>query len=210
MRSKFLGLLVLICLAGFSGLSLPVHGVEMTVPSFEMYVPARVVVSFSYTQNVTVHVATVGHSLYKAITGPTSVEFNTQAIDIYTVQIGVLYTVAQNQTVTIGIFETGRPAKSIELTMTDKYLTLLFRLSVVQAPTFPTADDIADAMLLRWQNQLKAFEVSQGLLTDKMSSTVVTIGSIAVIAFVVCVLCLFLELRTQKKVADLSARGITG
>jgi hypothetical protein len=174
----------------------------------ELYAPAKVVISFSYTKSVVVHVTTLGQSLYKAITGPTSVEFDTESFDVFTITVNVLYTAPVNQTVTIGLFEGGRAAKDIEVSMNDAAITLMFKVSVVQAPSYPTATDIADAMMLRWQNQLAVFEASQRDLTNTMANTVTTVGSIAVIAFVVCLICIIAVFMLQRRVAELSEWGI--
>ena len=199
---------VILALLAMTATPRPAQALTVTVPTFELYAPAKIVISFSYTKSVVVHVTTLGQSLYKAITSPTSVEFDTEAFDVFTITVNVLYTAPVNQTVTIGLFEGGRAAKDIEVSMNDAAITLMFKVSVVQAPSYPTATDIADAMMLRWQNQLAVFEASQRDLTNTMANTVTTVGSIAVIAFVVCLICIIAVFMLQRRVAELSEWGI--
>jgi hypothetical protein len=200
--------IVILALLAITARPRSVQATIVNIPTFELYAPAKIVISFSYTKSVVVHVTTLGQSLYKAITSPTSVEFDTESFDVFTVTVNVFYSWQVNQTVTIGFFEGGRAAKGIEVGMNDNVLNLVFKISVVQAPSYPTADQIADAMMQRWQNQLAVFEASQRDLTNTMANTVTTVGSIAVIAFVVCLICIIAVFMLQRRVAELSEWGI--
>jgi len=212
MKGRVLAVL-LFCFLGSFSLAVfpsPAGATNIEFPSFSLYSPVKIVVTFIYTQNVTTHVGTASQSLYKAITSPTSVEFDTQALDVFTIDMNILYSLAQNQTVTIGISEGDRPTKSITVSMNDKDLSLHLIVNVVEEPTFPTADQIANAMLDRWQNQLTAFEAANSQLTNEMSSSVVVAASLGIIAFVVSVLCFGTMFWIHKRQANLEAKGLSG
>ena len=187
---------------------LPVQASKVSIPTFELYSPAKIVIGFSYTKNVTCTVTTLGQSLYEAITGPTSVTFDTSAFDVFTILVTITYSTPVNQTVNISFFEGGRAAKNMQVAMADSAISLMFKISVVQAPSYPSATDIADAMMQRWQNQLSDFEASQRGLTDEMANTVSVVGALGVIAFVVCIICVMAVFYIQRRVAELSEWGV--
>jgi len=181
---------------------------DINLPSYELYAPARVVVSFAYTKNVSIHVSTLGSSLYKAVTSPVQVEFSTEAFDVYTITIQVLYDITVDQTVTVGLFEGGRAAKGLEFNIASTGFTITMQLSVIEAPHYPTADEISDLMWQRWRNELDEFEAGQRDLVSKMADTVTVTGSLAVISFVVCIVLIVAVFYIHRKVAELAAWGI--
>jgi len=194
-------------LASFLAGSVQGQGLEVAslrLPSYEFYAPAKIVISFVYTNNVSVQVSTLGNSLYKAVTSPVQVEFSTEAFDVYTVDVQILYDKIVNQTITIGLFEGGRAAKGIEFDVDASAVSIKMKAAVVEAPRFPTADEISERMWERWRNEIASFEANVNDLVAKMDSTVVTVGSLAVIAFAVCIVVLIAVFYLQRRVAELS------
>ena len=175
---------------------------------YDLYAPARVVVSFAYTKNVTIDVSTLKTSLYKATTSPVQLEFYSEDYDVYTVTMTIRYGVKVDQTIIMGIFEGGRAAKSIEIVVSSSVITLTMRISVVEAPRYPTADEISNLIWERWRNELNTFEVRQQGLITTMASTVTTIGSLAAIAFGLSIALMIVVLYTHRKVAELSQWGL--
>ena len=199
------------CLASPALLVAPVSAEgtnNIGLPNYELYAPAKVVVSFVYTKNVTIEVSTLKTSLYKAITSPVQLEFDTEDVDVYTVTMHILYGVKVNQTIVIGIFEGDRPAKSMEFDVVSSSITVTMKLSVVKEPTYPTAEEISNLMWVKWQNELATFESKQNDLVTGISNTVVTVGSLAAIAFAVTVALILVVFRMHQKVAELSEWGI--
>ncbi|MGB9774611.1 MAG: hypothetical protein ACPL4I_11410 [Bacteroidota bacterium] len=211
MRRNRLSIIVVLVLLWASILTLPAQGqeaAEFRVPSYELYAPARIVISFVYTNNVSVQVSTLGNSLYKAVTSPVQVEFSTEAFDVYTVNVQILYDKIVNQTITMGLFEGGRAAKGIEFDVNASAVNVKMKVAVVEAPRFPTADEISDRMWERWRNELANFEANVNDLVAKMNSTVLTVGSLSVIAFVVCIVALIATFHVHRRVAELQEWGI--
>jgi len=87
---------------------------------------------------VSAQVSTLGASLYRVVTEPISITFQTEAFDVYTITISILYDRVINQTIIIGIFEGGRAAKGLEWDVTAKTVKIYMRITVVEAPHFPT------------------------------------------------------------------------
>ena len=181
---------------------------NVDVPNFELYAPAKLVISFAYTKNVSIHVSTLGASLYKAVTSPVQVEFTTEAYDVYTITVQILYNKIVNHTVTIGFFEGGRPAKSLDFNIVSSKIYITLKLSVVEAPHYPSADEISDLMWQRWRNELNQFENEQNNLVNKMTDTVTVTGSLAAISFAVCIILIVVVLYIHRKVAELTEWGI--
>jgi len=50
--------------------------------NIQAYAPARIVITYAYTNNFSVsHVSSMGKSLYKIVSGPTSIEFKAEDLD---------------------------------------------------------------------------------------------------------------------------------
>ncbi|MEM2512712.1 MAG: hypothetical protein QXU81_00105 [Candidatus Bathyarchaeia archaeon] len=175
------------------------------IPLFELYAPARVVVSFQYTQDVSIRVSTVGASLYRATTSPTQIQFEAENYDTYKVIIRIAYSMRINQTITIGLFEGGRAAKSIEIQVNEPVIEIQMVLSVVEAPRYPTAEEISERMWERWRNELVLFEQKQNEIINKMIESSIVIGSLAAIGFTVSLACIYAVFRVHHKIAELEA-----
>ena len=203
-----------LCLTSSALSALPVNlalaeesGIRL--PTYELYAPAKVVVSFAYTKNVTIEVSTLKTSLYKAITSPVQLEFDAEDVDLYTVTMKILYSgIKVDQTIVIGIFEGNRPVKSIEFDVCSSSITIMMRLSIVKAPTYPTAEEISNLIWDKWRNELITFESKQNDLVTQISNTVVTVGSLAAIAFAVCIALIIVVFHMHQRVAELSEWGI--
>ena len=203
-----------LCLTSSALSALPVNlalaeesGIRL--PIYELYAPAKVVVSFAYTKNVTIEVSTLKTSLYKAITSPVQLEFDAEDVDLYTVTMKILYSgIKVDQTIVIGIFEGNRPVKSIEFNVASSSITIMMKLSIVKAPTYPTAEEISNLIWDKWRNELITFESKQNDLVTQISNTVVTVGSLAAIAFAVCMALIIVVFHMHQRVAELSEWGI--
>jgi len=185
---------------------------RIRLPYYELYAtretPGRVVVSFAYTKNVSVQVGTLKTSLYKATTSPVQVEFQASDIDLYTVTINVTYEVRVTQTIAIGIFEAGRPAKTIEVDVSSTGFILTCYVNVVEAPRYPTPEEIGEVMFGLWRGELATFERKQQDLVNKIGDTSIITGSLAAIAFGVAAVLVIAVFRIHSKVAELSEWGV--
>jgi hypothetical protein len=182
---------------------------SIRLPVYELYAPAKVVISFAYTKNVTIQVSTLKTSLYKATTSPVQVEFQAMDVDLYSVAVKVLYeNITVRQTIQFAIFEGDRPAKGFEFDVASQGIVLDMKLSVVKQPQFPTAEEIGEVLWRQWHSELATFEARQQQLVSKLSDTAVTTGSLAAIAFGICVALILVVFRIYRRVAELSEWGI--
>jgi hypothetical protein len=178
------------------------------LPSYELYAPAKIIISFVYTNNVTTNVRTLGTSLYKITTSPVQVIFEAEAFDVYTIDIRIEYSIPINQTVIIGLYEGGRATKGIEFDTTVSVILLTIKVSVVEAPTYPTAEEIANSLANWLQSYLSEYTMQISNTVNQMGESMLVIGVLGVIAFVVSIAVLVAVFYVNRRVAELSEWGI--
>jgi hypothetical protein len=178
------------------------------LPSYELYAPAKIIISFVYTNNVTTNVNTLGTSLYQITTTPVQVIFEAEAFDVYTIDIRIEYSIPVNQTVIIGLYEGGRATKGIEFDTSARVILISMKVSVVEAPTYPTAEDIANAMANWLQSYLTEYTGQMTVTINQMGESMLIIGVLGVVAFVVSVAVLVAVFYVHRRVAELSEWGI--
>jgi hypothetical protein len=150
---------------------------HISLPSFPLWTPVHLVVSYAYTQNYTVSVNTYGLSLHHETSSPTSIAFDTSAVDTYRIHISVRYGIWVNQTVTISIAENATAAKLISFDMNSQGFDIDMLIVTSQAPSYPTADQIADNLWNRWQNVLNELQTSnQNLVNNLLGSYAMNAG----------------------------------
>ena len=181
---------------------------RLRLPSYELYAPAQIIVSFVYTNNVSVNVRTLGTSLYKVTTSPVQIIFEAEAFDVYTIDIALSYSLPINQTIIIGLYEGGRATKGIEFDTDADRIEMTFKVSVVEAPRYPTAEEIANAMWNWLQTSLNEFMTRQENINLGIANSSAIIGSLGVISFVVCIVVLLAVFYLHRRVAELSEWSI--
>ena len=167
MRVKSLILTFLLILV----LSVPVHAQEPTeVASLNLqaYAPARIVISYAYTNNFSVSdVSAIGKPEYKIISGPTSIEFKTDDTDTFTFTVEIRYDGIVGQSIQIAVFSAGNPPEGIQLNVKTDVVKLAFTLTVTEAPKYPTGQEVAEQVVKQVSNQLLDFRQQ----TDRMIET---------------------------------------
>ena len=181
---------------------------RMRLPSYELYAPAQIIISFVYTNNVSVNVRTLGTSLYKVTTSPVQIIFEAEAFDVYTIDVALAYSTPINQTIIIGLYEGGRATKGIEFDTDADRIEMTFKVSVVEAPRYPTAEEIANAMWNWLQASLSEFMTRQENINLSIANSSAIIGSLGVISFVVCIVALLAVFYLHRRVAELSEWSI--
>ena len=150
---------------------------HISLPSFPLWTPVHLVVSYAYTQNYTVSVNTYGLSLHHETSSPTSIAFDTSAVDTYSIHVSVRYGIWVNQTVTISIAENATAAKLISFDMNSQGFDVDMLIVTSQAPSYPTADQIANNLWNRWQNVLNELQGSnQNLVNSLLGSYAMNAG----------------------------------
>ena len=181
---------------------------ELRVPQLELYSPAEITVSYVYTNNVSIQVHTLGPSLYEATTSPVQARFETQEFDTYTIYLKILYDQPVQQTILIGIFEGGRAAKSIEYDVDAQEIFLSFTVSVVQAPEYPTAEQIALAITEYFRNEILSLRADFQSLTESIENSIVFVSALSVISFALSIIVLASIFYMNRKVSELTEWGI--
>lgn len=182
---------------------------NINFPGYELTIPVRVVIGFTYTQNYSITVKTFGQSNHNERTSPTMIEFRTDEVDIYQLVIDVRYDVTVNQTVTIGMFEGNRTLKPMEIDMVNNGFHIGMILTATRPATFPSAEEISDLMWTRWRNELSEFEANLDTNTGNMANALAVSVGFGIIAFFVTLAIAFWISRINARVAKLESRGIT-
>lgn len=181
---------------------------ELRVPQLELYSPAEITVSYVYTNNVSIQVHTLGPSLYEATTSPVQARFETQEFDTYTIYLKILYSSSVQQTILIGIFEGGRAAKSIEYDVEAKEIFLSFTVSVVPAPEYPTAEQIALAITEYFRNEILSLRADFQSLTQSIENSIVFVSALSIISFALSTIVMASIFYLNRKVSELTEWGI--
>lgn len=181
---------------------------SLTLPSYELYSPAKVVISYIYTNNVSVQVNTLGASLYQVTTTPVSTVFEASAYDVYTITVQISYLDITNQTIVIGLLEGGRPAKGIEMPVSTNTVIFTFRISVVEAPRYPSAEEIANVLMDKLRNELADYTAHIDALIKQLSESLTFAASLSIIAFAIAIVVLVANYYLHRKVSELTEWGI--
>ena len=157
-RAVTLAVLLLLFSSSFGAVA--VHGQEAEAAGFSLqaYAPARIMVTYTYTNNFSVtDVSSIGKSLYKVISGPTSIEFTANDIDQYTFTVEIKYAAIVTQSIQIAVFSGGYAPEGIQLNVKGNVVRLKFTLTVTEEPRYPSAQDVAEQVVLQVSQQLADF-----------------------------------------------------
>lgn len=135
--------------------------------SLRAYAPARILISYTYTNNFSVSdISSVGLSLYKITSGPTSIEFRAEEVDQYTFSIELLYAVSVAQGIQIAIFSSGNPPEALQFNVNDDEIRVKFTLTVTEEPMYPSAQEVAEQVVNQVSDQLANFETQTEKIVD--------------------------------------------
>jgi hypothetical protein len=176
----------------------PVNLAEATIDWFT-YKPTKITFNYQYTHNHSIsEVATIGQSLYKYSGGPTFFEFIAQDVDDYTFTLTIGYTNAtQNLTVLVGLFSGNLPPQgfSIKGKLADTII-INVHLKVTEQPSYPTDDQVADAVVNKIQQNLVQQQEENRKLWEQVKTATMTSNIYGVIASVCSVVALLLAAYT--------------
>ena len=162
--SKLTCLLSLLILAGLDAdVNLSREGdlsvYELASLNLQAYSPARILISYSYTNNFSVtDITSLGQSVYKISSGPTSIEFKAEDIDRYTFTVHLRYDVEVSQSIQMAIFSANFAPEGIQFNVKGTDIVLRFVLNVGQEPTYPSPEEVAEQVVRQVADQLMQFE----------------------------------------------------
>jgi len=124
---------------------------EYRIGPAQMFTPAKMTVQFSFTQNVSVNVASVGQSLYQTVISPQMVTFTTNASDQWTLDITIKYTEPTYQRILSGVWSNNILIISIEFPIVGKKeIQLQAKISTSKAPEYPKPEEIINGWFSRF------------------------------------------------------------
>ena len=92
--------------------------------------------------------------------------------------------------------------------MEAREIFLSFTVSVVQAPEYPTAEQIALAITEYFRNEILSLRADFHLLTDSIESSLVFVSALSIISFALSIIVLASIFYMNRKVSELTEWGI--
>jgi hypothetical protein len=178
--------------------------------SLNSYAPAQIVISYAYTSSFNISkVSSVGLSLYKIISGPTSITFQASDVDTYHFSVDINYgNILVEQTIQIASFSGTLAPDGTSFTVKANEVRFDFTLTVTKQPTYPSVNDVAQAVVLQVSQQLQQYQVKQDAFIAAISDTILTIGAIAAVAFALVIALILFMFWIHRKVVRLEEHGV--
>ena len=131
---------------------------EVASLNLQAYKPARIVITYAYTNNFSVSdVSSMGKSMYKITSGPTSIEFKAEDVDRYTFTVEIKYAAVVGQSIQIAVFSAGNPPEGLQFNVKTSVVRLQFTVTVTEEPSYPSAQEVAEQVVRQVANQLMQF-----------------------------------------------------
>jgi hypothetical protein len=179
--------------------------------SLQAYAPARILISYAYTNNFSVtDVSSMGKSLYKITSGPTSIEFKAEDVDRYTFTVEIKYAAIVTQSVQIAVFSAGYPPEGLQFNVKGDIVRIQFTLTVTKEPQYPSAQEVAEQVVKQVSNELTHFqlEVNRVIETQNRNLTTMWILIVSSLAISVALLLIVLVwIRPRMKVPPYYEKG---
>ena len=169
-RKNRLSILAFLIMLSFHLPVMPIHAKEdgsseVASLNLQAYKPARIVITYAYTNNFSVSdVSSMGKSMYKITSSPTSIEFKAEDVDRYTFTVEIKYAAVVGQSIQIAIFSAGNPPEGMQFNVKTDVVQLQFTVTVTEEPRYPTAQEVAEQVVRQVANELMEF----GQQTDEM------------------------------------------
>ena len=163
--------------------------------SLQSYAPARVLISYTYTNNFSVtDVSSIGRSLYTVTSGPTSIEFRANQIAQYTFTVEIRYATIVAQSVQIAIFSAGYAPEGIQYNVKGNVVRLKFTLTVTEEPRYPSAQDVAEQVVRQVAQQLTQFEQQTSEIVEVQNRNLTTMWILIVSSLAISVALLLITI----------------
>jgi len=126
--------------------------------NLRVYRPARILITYTYTNNFSVSdVSSVGQSLYKITSGPTSIEFKAEDIDIYTFTVTIRYAEIVGQSIQIAVWSGNQPPQGLQINVKSNIVKIRFEVTVSEQPQYPSAQEVAGQVVKQIASELAAY-----------------------------------------------------
>jgi C4-dicarboxylate-specific signal transduction histidine kinase len=116
----------------------------------------------------------MGKSLYKITSGPTSIEFKAQDVDRYTFTVEIKYATVVEQSIQIAVFSANLAPEGIQFNVKGSKVRLEFTLTVTEEPKYPSAQDVAQAVVQQVANELAEFRMQTDKTLETLTQNVAT------------------------------------
>jgi hypothetical protein len=172
--------------------TVPVVERELTIDR-PYYRTVKIMVSYPYTNSHDItDITTIGASRYSHDSQPDSLVFLTDDIDVYTFTLHLAYVNATQRSIMITTWEGDRAPQGETWTENADDFIIHFKLTVMQQPTYPSAQEVANESFVQFENMyVQQLEENRRLLSEVQSSNNL-ISIMMILVVVVSVLALVL------------------
>ncbi len=161
--------------------------------TLSLYAPARIVIMFSYADNVThSDVSSSNRSVWRLETSPVNIVFSTDMPDVFYFNIQIDYAILTEQIIILDAYSGSRQTldQSRIPTRPERTIGIHFQLVVVEEPYFPSVEEYAEVILRNFptkadfQEWIAYARHQDEVFTSNLTTMWVVVGVMAAICFV--------------------------
>jgi len=178
------------------------HEVTLDIPCFK---PTKITFNYAETTNASLYdIHTLGSGQYTHTGARSYYEFQAKDVDTYQFSLDLLYGVPTNQSIAIAIWSGNLPMQSFMQQSIYDLLTIRVVLRVQDQPTYPTEDEVSQAVVASLEKDLQDYYSAMNSLMAQQNQAIVTATAIAGASIVVMVLVMVIvvvEVRRMRRVS---------
>ena len=178
------------------------HEVTLDIPCFK---PTKITFNYAETTNASLrNIHTLGNGQYTHTGARSYYEFQARDVDTYQFDLELLYGVPTNQSISIAIWSGIVPMQSIMQQSIYDVLVIHVTLSVQEQPSFPTQEEVSDAVVASIEKSLVDYYNAMNTLMIQQNQAIVTATAIAgtsIVAMVLITIIVVVEVRRLRRVS---------
>ena len=165
------------------------------------YAPARIVVSYAFTNNFGVFdISSLFMSIIHIDSSQVSTTFSADYIDTYRWKLRLQYNMTVNQVVTLGIFSgLTSPPDEINIPITATIVNFQFVVTVLQEPKYPTTEQVANQVMSQTRDLILELSLRHQADMETLATNMYTQWVIIGIACVAMIVNFIPKLRKPKE-----------
>jgi len=171
--------------------------------NLRVYRPTRILITYAYTNNFSVSdVTSVGQSLYKITSSPTSIEFKAEDIDVYTFTVTIRYAEIVGQSVQIAVWSGDQPPQGLQINVKSTAVKIRFEVTVSEQPQYPSAQEVAGQVVQQITSELAAFRMQTNETLDMLNQNMLVQWFLIVFCAAATIFMLYALMQMKRRSAE--------